>query len=323
MHTYGLMTVILGLPLAAGSAHAQQKYPTKPIRLLVAYAPGGSADAVPRMLSEKLSASWGQPVVVDNRPGAGGLLAAVALTKAAPDGHTLLFDGGNFTIGAVSQTHLPYDPVKDFAGVTRVGLNTTVMVVAPATGVKSVNELIALAKAQPGKIIFGSTTAGSGPTLNGARFSLAAGIKTVTVAFKGASEQMIEVLAGRIHYSIASAFATMPFIQDGKLLPLAVFTPQRSSLLPDVPAMGEILPEFKRDTGIGTGLLAPAATQRPILHQISKEVARVLELADIKARLQGMGIVPAPSTPEEHDKLLRENIAYLSRLVRDAGLRAK
>jgi tripartite-type tricarboxylate transporter receptor subunit TctC len=317
------MTAILGLPLAAGSAQAQQKYPTKPIRLLVAYAPGGAADAVTRMISEKMSASWSQPVVVDNRSGAGGMLAAAALAKAAPDGYTLLFDGGNFAIGAVLQANLPYDPIKDFAGISQIGLNTTVMVVAPALGVKSVNDLIALAKARPGKIIFGSTTAGSGPTLNGAQFNVAAGIKTVTVAFKGASEQMIEVVSGRIHYSIVSAFAAMPFIQDGKLLPVAVFIPQRSSLFPDVPTMAEILPEFKRDVALGTGLLAPAATPRPILHQISKEVARILELPDIKARLQTMGIVPAPSTPEEHDKLLREYIVYLSKLVREAGLKPR
>jgi tripartite-type tricarboxylate transporter receptor subunit TctC len=261
--------------------------------------------------------------VLDNRSGAGGLLAGAALAKATPDGHTLLFDGGNFAIGAVLQANLPYDPIKDFAGISQVGLNTTVMVVTPALGVKSVNDLIALAKAQPGKIIFGSTVAGSGPTLNGAQFSVAAGIKTVTVAFKGASEQMIEVVAGRIHYSIVSAFAAMPFIQDKKLLPLAVFIPQRSSLFPDVPAMAEILPEFKRDVALGTGLLAPAATPRPILHQISKEAARILDLPDIKARLQTMGIVPAPTTPEEHDKLLREYIVYLSRLVRDAGLKPR
>lgn len=317
------MTLLLGLPLAAGSVHAQQKYPAKPIRLIVAYAPGGAADVVPRMIGERLSAGWGQPVVVDNRPGAGGLLAAVALTKATPDGHTLLFDGGNFTIGAVLQSNLPYDPIRDFSGVTRVGLGTTVMVVAPASGIKSVNDLIALAKAQPGKIIFGSATAGSGPNLQGARFSLAAGIKTVTVAFKGASEQMIEVLSGRIHFTVASAFATLPFIKDGKLLPLAVFIPQRSSLMPDVPAMAEILPEFKNQVVLGTGILAPAGTPRPILNQISKEVARVLDLPDIRARLQAIGIVPAPSTPEEHDKLLRENIEYLTRLVREAGLKPK
>ena len=182
---------------------------------LVGYAPGGTADAVPRMISEKMSATWNQPVVVDNRPGAGGLLAAAALAKSTPDGHTLLFDGGNFAIGAVLQPSLPYDPVKDFAGVTRIGLKTTVMVVSPALGIKSVEDLIALAKAQPGKITFAASTAGSGPDLNGARFSLAAGIKTVPVAFKGASEQMIEVMAGRMHYSIASAFATMPFVQSG------------------------------------------------------------------------------------------------------------
>jgi tripartite-type tricarboxylate transporter receptor subunit TctC len=305
-------TVMVPLP---SLAQTPPKFPTKPIRLLVAYAAGGSADAVARMIGEKMSASWGQAVVLDHRPGAGGMLAAAALAKAAPDGHTLLFDGGNFSIGAVLQSNLPYDPFKDFAGVSGIGFNTTVMVVAPAVGVKSVNDLIALAKAQPGKIIFAASTA--------ARFNLAAGIKTVTVAFKGAGEQMIEVLAGRSHYTIVSPFAAMPFIKEGKLLPLAVFIPQRSPLLPEVPAMAEILPDFKRSVTGRTGLLAPAGTPRPILHQISKEVARILDLPDIKERLQAIGIFPVPSTPEEHDKFLREHIENLTALVRDAGLKPK
>ena len=329
---HSLLRIALATAIAAGVAtlslpslaQTQQKFPSKPIRLLVAYPPGGAVDAVARMLAEKMSESWGQAVVVDNRPGAGGMLAASALAKAAPDGHTLLFDGGNFLINAVLQPNLPYDPLKDFAGVTRIAYGTNIMVVAPALGVKSVKDLIALAKAQPGKIIFGSAGGvGSGPYLNGARFNLAAGIKVIAVAYKGAAESMIEVMAGRSHYSITSLFAALPFIKDGKLLALAVFIPQRSSVLPDVPAMAEILPDFKRSSAGGTGLLAPAGTPRPILNQISKEVARILDLPDVKERLHATGFVPAPNTPEEQDKFLREHFETLTRLVKDAGLRAK
>lgn len=322
------------IPVAAVAAHmaamsipslAQmpQKFPTKTIRLLVAYAPGGSADAVARMIGEKMSASWGHAVVLDHRPGAGGVLAASALAKATPDGHTLLFDGGNFSINAVLRQNLPYHPLKNFAGISGIGFNTTVMVVAPAVGVKSVNDLIELAKAHPGKVIFAASTAGSGPNLSAARFHLAAGIKTVTVAFKGAGEQIIEVLAGRIHYTIVSPFAAMSFIKEGKLLPLAVFIPQRSPLLPDVPAMAEILPDFKHSVTGRTGLLAPAGTPRAVLHQISKEAARILDLPDIKERLLAIGIIPVPSTPEEHDKFLREHLENLTVLIRDAGLKPK
>jgi tripartite-type tricarboxylate transporter receptor subunit TctC len=307
------------------SSHAQvpSKFPTKPIRLLVAYGPGSSADAVARMIGEKMSAHWGQPVVLDNRPGAGGMLAAAALAKAAPDGYTLLMDGGNFSINAALQSNLPYDPIKDFARVARVGFATSVMVAAPAAGAKSVSDLIALAKAQPGKIIFSVGSVAGGPYLSGARFTIVAGIKVVTVSYKGTGDALIEVMSGRSHYSITGQFAALPLIKDGKLLPLAVFIPQRSPALPEVPTIEEILPKFKLTTMGGTNLLAPAGTPRPILHQISKEVARIVYLPDIKDRFFAAGVVPAPNTPEEQEKWAREHIEYLTALVRDAGLKPK
>src|SRR4029453_9022888 len=174
-------------------------------------------------------------------------------------------------------------PVKDFAGVTQIGFGTQVLVAAPALGVRSVQDFIALAKAQPGKIIYGSSPVGTGSHLNGARFALAAGIKVVTVAFKGGPEATIEVMAGRTHFSSVTLFSALPFVQDGKLLALAVATPQRSPLLPEVPALAETMPDFKRPEN-STALLAPAGTPRPILVQISKDVARVLDLPDMKER---------------------------------------
>jgi len=302
-------------------AQTQQKFPSKPIRLVVAFTAGGQTDTIARMIGQKMSENWGRPVVVDNRPGGGGVLAAGTVAKAAPDGHTLLSPGGNFAISAALQPNLPYDPFKDFAGVTQLGFSTQVLSVAPALGVKSVEDLIALAKAQPGKIILGSPPVGSGTHLSGARFNLAASIKVVTVAFN-AGNVIIQTLGGRTHYSITSLVAALPFIKDGKLLALAVFTPQRSPVLPDVPALAETLPDFKRSE-TSSGLLAPAGTPRPILNQISKEVARILNLPDIKERLQAFGFVPAPTTPEEYDKILRGQIETLSKLVRDAGLRPK
>ena len=233
-----------------------------------------------------------------------------------------MFAAGSIAISAALQPNLPYDPLKDFAGVTQIGYGTQVLVVAPALGVKSVKELVTLAKAQPGKIIFGSQPVGSGGHLSGARFNLAAGIKVVTVAFKGGPEATIEVLAGRSHYTIVSLVVALLFIKDGKLLALAVVNPQRSPLLPDVPALAETLPDFKRSE-TSNGLLAPAGTPRPILNQISKEVARILDLPDINERLQAVGFVPAPSTPEEYDNIVRAQIETLSKVTRDAGLRPK
>ena len=318
--TAALATAIAIGAAAPGLAQTSQKFPSKPIRLVVGLPAGSQADTMARLVGQKMSEGWGRPVVVDNRPGAGGALAAGTVAKAAPDGHTLLYSAG-FAINAL-QPNLPYDPLKDFAGVTQIGFPTQVLVVAPALGVKSLKDFIALARSQPGKIIYGSPPAGTSAHLSGARFNLAAGIKAVTVAFKGAPEATIEVLAGRTHYSMVTLVAALPFIKDGKLLALGVTAPQRSPLLPDVPALAEMLPDFKRPEASG-GLLAPAGTPRPILNQIGKEVARILDLPDVKERLNGFGYHPQPSTPEQYDRIVRDQIETLSRVVRDAGLRAQ
>ena len=308
--------------VTAGIAHAQEKFPSKPIRLVVPNAAGGWPDAPARKIGQKMSESWKQAVVVENRVGGTGTLAALQVLKAAPDGHTILWSGGTFVISAALQDNLPYDPFKDFVGITRTGFGTFVLVAAPALGGKSVNELIALAKAQPGKIVFSSPPVGTGPHLTGARFSQVAGIKVLTVAFKGGQEAMIQLLGGRAHYAVVTLLSGLPLIKDGRLLALAVTTPQRSPVLPDVPALAEMLPEFKRPEASG-GLLAAAGTPRSILHQISKEYARIVELPDIKEWMLSQGYTPAPTTPEEFDKILREQVDTLSKLAVATGLKAR
>ncbi len=303
-------------------AQAQQNFPVKLVRLVVATTAGSQPDMLARMIAQKMSENWGSTVVMENRPGGGGILAASTVARAAPDGHTLLYALPNFAISAVLQPSLPYDPFNDFAGATHIGISTNVLVASPALGVKSVKDLIALAKAQPGKLVFASSAAGSASHLSGARFNLVAGIKVVQVAFKGGPDATIEVLAGRANYHVGTMGVVLPFIKEGKLLALAVLTPQRAPVLPDVPALGETLPEFTRPE-TSHGLLAPAGTPRPILNQISKEIARILDLPDVRERLQGISYVSAPSTPEEYNKILRAQIETLSKLVRDAGLRPK
>lgn len=304
-----------------GLAQAQQKFPSKPIRLVTGGVAGSQTDTITRMIGQKMSERWGQPVVVENRPGAGGLLTANVVAKATPDGYTLWLTL-SFSILSVLQPNLPFDPLKDFVGVAQIGHVTQVLFVAPALGVKSVKDLIALAHAQPGKLIYSTGGAGTVSHLNGARFRLAADINARNVAFKAGVDAVIETLAGRTQYGFASLAPALPFIKDGKLLALAVTTPQRATVLPDVPAMAETLAEFKRPES-SAGLLAPAQTPRAIRDQISKEVARIVELPDIKERLQAFGFASAPSTPEAYDEILRAQIATLSRVVRDAGLRAK
>jgi tripartite-type tricarboxylate transporter receptor subunit TctC len=306
--------------LAALSGTALAQFPTKPVRLVVSTTAGSQPDSLARLFGQKLSESWGQPVVVDNRPGAQGTLAATPVSKAAPDGHTLLYALPNFAIGAVLQSNLPYDPLKDFTGITQIGFTTNVLVVTPTLGVKTVNNFIALAKGQPGKFIFGTSPTGSAAHLSGARFNVVAGIKAVHVAFKGGPEATIEVLAGRIHYHVGTMGVLLPFVKDGKLVALAVLSPQRASALPDVPALGETLSEFKRpDTS--HGLLAPAGTPRAIRAKIAKDVATVLELPEVKQQMTAMAFEPGPTTPEEYDKLVREMIRMFGKIAVAAGLR--
>ncbi len=323
MHAWqrlGLIVVVTGVALA--SAQAQQNFPSKPVRIVNSSTAGGQPDMVARMIAQKMSESWGRPVVMDNRPGAGGVLAANLVARAAPDGHTLLYVLPNFVISTALQPSLPYHPIKDFTGVAQVGISTNILVASPALGARSVTEFIAIAKAQPGKLIHGSGATGSAGHLSGVRFGLIAGIKVIHVAFKGGPDAAIEVLAGRSHYTVATMGVALPFIKDGKLQALAVMSPQRAPVLPDVPALGETQSEFRRPE-TSHGLVAPAGTPRPILNQISKELARILELPDIKERLQSISYISAPSTPEAYDRILREQMETVSQVVRDAGLRPR
>ncbi len=317
------VVITSGVALAAVSTHAQgqKKFPNKPIRLVVPFSAGGAPDMLARMIGPKMSENWGQPVVVENRPGAAGMIGTSIVAKAAPDGHTLLLTASAFAISAALHSSLPYDPLKDFAGVTPIGFSTQALVVAPVLGVKSVKDLIALAQAQPGKILFGSSGAGSGTHISAERFLLAAGIKAVHVGFKGQTEFLIEIVTGRVHFGVASLGPALPFIREGKFLALAVSTPQRSPLLAEVPAMVEVLPGWGTD--LTQSLLAPAGTPRHILNQISREVARILDLSDVKDRLQSIGFHIATSTPEEHDRILRAQIESIAKVIRAAGLRTR
>ena len=320
LHRFKSATAI-GVSIAAAAAacaHAQQKsFPTKPVRWVTVGA-GSQNDLVARILAPKLNEMWAQPLVIENRPGAGGAFAAATVAKAVPDGYTLLMLSSQFSIGAAVHKNLPYDASRDFAGVTQIGFSTNTLIVPPPLGARTVKELIALANAKPGQIIFSSAGAGSGSHMNGERFRLAAGIKATHVGFKSSPEATIEVVTGRVQYCVCPLGPSLPFIKDGRLLALAVILPQRSPLLPDVPAMVEAIPGYQRDGSFG--LLAPAGTPRPILNQISRDVARAFEQPDVKDKLQAMGFITAPTTPEEFDKIVRADIATFRKIGKQVGL---
>ncbi len=321
---WSLWLGLLGVALTAapGYARAQQKFPSKPIRFLVPFSPGGGTDTLARVLAQKMGENWGQPVVVENRTGAGGSIGTALAAKAVPDGYTLLVSSPGYVVSAALHPNkLPYDPLKDFVGVSNIGYSTSTLVIAPTLGVKTLKEFIDYGQGRPGKILFSSGGAGSATHLSGERFRLAANIKTVHVGFKGSSDALLEVVAGRVHYVITGLLTTLPFIKDGRIVCLAITAPARSPVLPDVPTVAETIPGYKRD---GSHImLAPAGTPRPIVQQLSREVKRIFELPDVKERLKNFDYMLAPTTPEEMDKILRTDIETFSELVVRAGLRAK
>jgi tripartite-type tricarboxylate transporter receptor subunit TctC len=301
---------------------AQQIFPTKPVRLVVPFSVGAQPDSVARIIAPKLADTWKQPVVVENRPGASGTIGFAMVAKAAADGHTLMLVSAAFTSSAATQPALTYDPRKDFAGVAQLGVNTQVLVVAAALGARSVEDIVALAKAKPGQLVWATPGANSGPYLIGERFRLDTGIKIIHVAFKGGPEIIVELLAGRSHYSFTSLGSALSFVRDGRLRVLAVAMPQRSPLLPDVPTVSETLPGFHRVLG-SYGVLAPAKTPRPLVNQIGREIVRIVNLPEINEQLQKIGLMTAPLLPEEYDKVLLDQIDALSSLVQSIGGRAK
>ena len=308
--------------VVAGSAHAQQqKFPNKPIRMVVPFSAGSQTDILARLIGQKMNENWAQQVVVDNRPSAGGTIAAGIVANAPADGHTLMLHSVGHAINATLYSRLPFNTLRDFAGVSQVASVPNVLVVAPALGVKTVKDLIALAKQKPGAINFGSAGIGSGTHINGEQFKVVAGLNVVHVPYKGTPEALTDTMTGRIHYFFAPLVPATPLVKEGRLVALAVSTAQRSPVLPEVPTVGEAaLPGFDYDQWYG--LIAPRQTPKAILNQLSAEVARVLDLPDVRKTFQTQGAVAKPSTPEQFDAFIRSEIDKLGKVIKAAGARA-
>ncbi len=305
--------------LASTPTVAQQKFPAKPIRIVVGFTAGGTPDTLARIIGQKMSENWGQPVIIENRPGASGAIAAHLVAKATPDGYTLLATSASIAINVAMQTKLPYDTLKDLSGVANIGYSTDALVVAPSLGIKTMRDLIAHGRAHPGKLLFGTSGTGTSVHLASEKFASEAGIKAVHVPFKGLPEALIDIAAGRIHFGLGVLGASRPLIREGRLVLLAV-GPDRSPLFPDVPAIAEMLPGYTR-AGSQT-LYAPAAVPRAVLMQLSREIGRVLELKDVRERMQDMGFHIAHTLPDETDRLLRLDIQSFTKQVRALGLQA-
>ncbi|HME60095.1 MAG TPA: tripartite tricarboxylate transporter substrate binding protein [Candidatus Binatia bacterium] len=314
-------TVIV-ISIASAAAQTSQDYPTRPIRLIIPFTAGSATDLLARRIATKMGENWSQQVVVDNRGGGGGTVGMNIVAKAQPDGYTLLTHSIAFAMSSALYSKLPFDPIKDFAPASQLAVSTSLMVIAPSLGVKSVKELIALAKQKPGQLSFGSSGVGSGTHLNAEQFRFAAGIDVLHVPYKGVPEVLVDVMTGRIHYFLSPLVPTLPFLKDGRLIPLAVTTARRSSVLPDVPTMAEAaLPGYEFQAWFG--VFAPARTPRPIVEKISKEIARIVELPDIKKQFQAQGEEGRPSTPDEFSRFVRTEIDKIGRIVKQAGVKVE
>ena len=308
---------------SAPATAAEPAYPTKPIRMIVPFTPGSATDIIARIIGPKLAESLGRPIVMDNRPSAGGIVAFNIVAEATPDGHTLTTTGSNFAgSAALYAAKLPYDPVRDFAGITQIASTPLILVVAPSLGAKSVKELIAIAKQKPGQLNFGSTGLGSGPHYGAALFNLTADINAVHVPYRGSPESLTDLMAGRVQYVLSPVLAASPLIKGGRLLALGVTTVQRAPALPEVPTIAEAgLAGFEYQGWYG--LLAPGKTPRKIVNLLSKEIGRIVELPEVKERIASQGAIAKRSTPEEFDKLVHEEIKTRTRVWKAAGVKVE
>jgi tripartite-type tricarboxylate transporter receptor subunit TctC len=303
----------------AGPVFAQQKYPTRPIRLVLPFPPGGSTDIVARLIGQKITESWAQQVLVDNRPGGGGNVAAEAVARAAPDGYTLFQVNVANAIGASLYPKLNYSLIGDFAPVTQLATTPYVLLAHPSVPAKSMRDLIGLAKARPGQLNYASAGAGSATHLSGELLKSLAGVNIVHVPYRGTGPAVTALLSGEIELYFATVPAAAPMVKAGRLRPLGVTSARRADLMPDVPAIAETLKGY--ETGTWHGVLAPASTPREIVQQLNVEIVRILALPDVREQLKGQGLDPVGGTTEQFGAYLKAEIAKWAKVVAASGAR--
>ena len=315
------LVLTLGCAIS-GVAHAQAdkaaSFPQKPIRVIAPFPPGSAGDIVPRIIGQYLGEELKQNIVIENRPGAGGNIAAETVKNGTPDGYTLmLVTVGTHAINKSLYSKLPYDPVKDFAPVVMVGSSPNILVVTPSLAANSVKELVALAKAKPGELNFSSSGSGTSVHLSGEMLNVLAGVKTVHVPYRGAAEALTDLMAGRVQFMFATASSALPFVRSGKVRALAVTSPQRHATLPDVPAMSESVPGFEV-TG-WYGFVAPAKTPANIVNKLNAGFVKVLKTKELRERMAAQGIDPLTSTPEEFGAHIRNEVVKWEKVVKASG----
>jgi tripartite-type tricarboxylate transporter receptor subunit TctC len=319
-HSMPLIRALLVVALATAPALASaQAYPTKPLRIIVGFTPGGGPDIIARVVAQKLGEAWKQPVTVENRLGAGSNIAAQAVATSQPDGYTLLSVSSAHAVAPAIYPKLPYDALKDFSGITITATGPALVIVSPALNVKTMAELIALARAQPGKLNYSSAGIGSGSHFAVELLRGQTGIDVVHVPYKGIPEALSETMAGRVQFFISPYASAINLVKEGRAKAIAVTGTTRMPDLPDVPTVAEAVPGYK--WVFWYGLLAPARTPKPILDQLNAEIAKALKAPDVKQRFGPLGIEPVTSTGEEFDKLIAEEIASFTKIARAANIK--
>jgi tripartite-type tricarboxylate transporter receptor subunit TctC len=303
---------------AIGGAQAQS-WPTKPLRAFIPFGPGSATDLIPRALFDGLAAELGQPIVVENRGGAGGTIAGNAVVRAEPDGYTMLATSVAVTVAPWIVPNMPYDTAKELAGVLMIGQNSDVMIAPVQRGWKTVQDLVAAGKAKPGSINYASAGVGSGTHLNAEKFRLAAGIDAVHIPYKGGAEALADIISGRVDFYFCPISTALPFIADRRVAALAVSTPMRSADLPDVPTTVEAgYPQS--EVTVWYGIFMPAKTPRAIIDRFHDAGAKVLATPATRQKLRQLVVDPMPMTPAEMDRFVAEEIAANGRLIKAAGI---
>ncbi len=317
----GSVAVAIVTALVSSIAGAQA-WPAKPVRIVVPFTAGSATDILARTFGQKLQEYWGQSVIVDNRPGAGGTIGTGIVAKSPPDGYTLLVHSAAYAVNPSMYPDLPFDTLKDFVEIAPLGGQPNVLVVAPASGIKSVADLIAQAKAKPGQFNYASAGNGSGTHMNAEKFKLATGIDAVHVPYKGTPEALTDTMAGRVTYFFSPISAALPQVKEGKLVALGVSSAQRSSILKDVPTIAESgLPGF--DYNLWVGLFGPAGMPPELVDKINRDVQRALGSPEIKERLASLGAEPMPMTPAEFRAFTRNDVEVSAKIVKAAGIKAQ
>ena len=316
-----LRTVITVMLAAVSPALFAQAFPSKPVRIIVAFPPGGGTDIVARTMSPKLTDLLGQQVVVDNRAGASGLVGTELAAKAAPDGHTIFMGTlGNLSVNPLLFPKAPFDVARDFAPLTQAVAVTFMLYVNPYVPVKTVKDLITLVKSRPDGVNYASSGSGGAPHLAGELFNSLAHIKMIHVPYKGSSPSFVDVLGGQVPLTFDSLTQGLPYIKSGKLRGVATLGPVRTPVLPDVPTVGETLKGYEVVNWFG--IVAPAATPRDVIARLHTEIVKVLRMPDIKERLSAQGADPVGSSPEEFGAFMKSESAKWARVIKEANIRA-